>query len=195
MACGIAIGDGRLADDVVAGGRPVSGDRAEADFSGIGGVTVRVRGDGTAGSAGCATEELRETQGSLLAQRYLGKCCCDGVPVPIDTPRGSNMNAAGHSTRCRPEYREPADNCCLLRASSLELATRTVDNSIATLGRTAPGNTIRGVLLFSRPFIPVRKNYLTRRADDWGLTSQRGRSLLVAHGVAAGRAAIFRGVV
>ena len=59
----------------------------EADFSGIGGVTVRVRGDSTAGGAGRAPQELWETQGSLIAQRYLGKCCCDGVPVPIDTPR------------------------------------------------------------------------------------------------------------
>ena len=59
----------------------------EADFSGIGGVTVRVRGDSTAGNAGRATQELWETQGLLIAQRYLGKCCCDGVPVPIDTPR------------------------------------------------------------------------------------------------------------
>jgi len=33
------------------------------------------------------------------------------------------MNAAGHPTRCRPDYREPADNCCLLGASSLKLAT------------------------------------------------------------------------
>jgi hypothetical protein len=32
------------------------------------------------------------------------------------------------------------------------------------LGRTAPDNTAYGVLLFSRPFIPVRKNYLTQRA-------------------------------
>ncbi|SRR6266481_950585 len=50
------------------------------------------------------------------------------------------MNAAGHSTCCRPDYRELADDCCLLGASSLELAEflgvapRTVDNSIATLG-------------------------------------------------------------
>src|SRR5258708_29149881 len=29
------------------------------------------------------------------------------------------------------------------------------------------------VWLFSRPFIPVRKNYLARRADAWGLTSKR----------------------
>ncbi len=93
------------------------------------------------------------------------------------------MNAAGHPTRHGPEYREPADNCCLLGASSLELATRTVDNSIATLGRTVPGNATRGVLLFSRPFIPVRKNYLTRRADAWGMTNQRGRSRLVAPGI------------
>ena len=83
------------------------------------------------------------------------------------------MNAAGHPTRCRPEYREPADNCCLQGASSLELATHTVDNSIATLGRTAPDNTTCGVLLFSRPFIPVRKNYLTRRAGAWGLRRKR----------------------
>jgi hypothetical protein len=42
-----------------------------------------------------------------------------------------------------------------------------------TLERTAPGNTACGVLLFSRPFIPVRKNYLTRRADAWRLTAKR----------------------
>ena len=89
------------------------------------------------------------------------------------------MNAAGHPARRRPEYREPADDCCLPGASTLELAKffavapRAIANSIATLGRTAPGNTIRGVLLFSRPFIPVRKNYLTRRADAWSLTSKR----------------------
>ena len=89
------------------------------------------------------------------------------------------MNAAGHPTRYRPEYREPADDCCLPGASSLELAEflgvapRAVDNSIASLGRTAPGNTTRGVLHFSRPFIPVRKNYLTRHANAWSLTSRR----------------------
>jgi hypothetical protein len=89
------------------------------------------------------------------------------------------MNAAGHPTRYGLEYREPADDCCLPGAGSLELAAflgvapRTVDNSIASLGRTAPGDTTRGVLLFSRPFIPVRKNYLTRRADAWNLTSKR----------------------
>ena len=88
------------------------------------------------------------------------------------------MNAPGHPARYKPEYRELAHDCCLLGASDLELAEffavapRTVDNSIATLGRTAPGNTTCGVLLFSRPFIPVRKNYLTQRAA-WGLTSKR----------------------
>jgi hypothetical protein len=50
------------------------------------------------------------------------------------------MNAAGHPTRYRPEYREPADDCWLLGASTLELAKffavapRAVENSIATLG-------------------------------------------------------------
>jgi hypothetical protein len=44
---------------------------------------------------------------------------------------------------------------------------------IATLGLTAPDNTTYGVLPFSRPFIPVRKNYLTRHADAWSLTSRR----------------------
>jgi hypothetical protein len=53
------------------------------------------------------------------------------------------------------------------------VAPRAIDNSIATLGRTAPGYTTRGVLLLSRPFIPVRKNYLTRRAGAWGLASKR----------------------
>jgi hypothetical protein len=50
------------------------------------------------------------------------------------------MNAAGHPTRYRPEYREPGDDCCLPGASGLELAKffavapRAVDNSIAILG-------------------------------------------------------------
>jgi hypothetical protein len=89
------------------------------------------------------------------------------------------MNAAGHSTRCRPECRESAGDCCLPGASGLELAKffavaqRAVDNSIASLGRNAPANTTPGVLLFSRPFIPVRKNYLTRRAGAWDLTRKR----------------------
>jgi hypothetical protein len=78
-----------------------------------------------------------------IAQRYswLGKCCCDGVSCSDRyTSKGSNMNAAGHPTRYRPEYREPADDCCLLGARSLELAEffgvapRAVENSIATLG-------------------------------------------------------------
>jgi len=102
------------------------------------------------------------------------------------------------------------------------VAPRTVDDSIASLGRTAPGNPALGVLLFSRTLIPVRKNYLARRADAWGLMSQRGRSRLVVQGHSwaacglvttssrppdgspfadrrhdgnAGRAAIFRDVV
>src|SRR5712691_1969976 len=105
----------------------------------------------------------------LIAQRMVWKVllrwrsCSDRY-----ASKGSNMNAARHPTRCRPEYREPADKCCLLGASSLELATRTVDNPIATLGRIAPGNTVRGVFLLSRTLIPVRKNYLTRRAGAWG---------------------------
>ena len=73
------------------------------------------------------------------------------------------MNASGHPTRCKPEYRELAHNCCLLDTTPLELA----------LGCTAPGNTTCGVLLFSRPLIAVRKNYLTRRAGAWGLTGRR----------------------
>ena len=54
------------------------------------------------------------------------------------TRKGSNMNAAGHSTRYRPEYREPVHDCCLPGASILELAEflgvalRAIDNSIAT---------------------------------------------------------------
>jgi hypothetical protein len=89
------------------------------------------------------------------------------------------MNASGHPNRCGAEYRDLAHNCCLLDASTLELAElfpvapRAINNSIATLGRTAPGNTICGVLLPSRPFIPVRKNYLTRRADAGRLTAKR----------------------
>jgi hypothetical protein len=91
----------------------------------------------------------------------------------------SNMNAAGHSTRYRPEYGKPAHDCCLPGAGNPELAEflavapRAVDKSIASLGGAAPDNTTRGVLLFSRPFIPVRKNYLTRRAGAWGLTRKR----------------------
>src|SRR5260370_39680389 len=150
---------------------------------------VRVRGDGTAGSAGCATQELWGTQALLIAQRRVWKVlprwrsCSDRYPS-----KGSNMNAAGHPTRCSPKYREPADDCCLLGAGSLELATRTVGKSIAALGRTASGNTMRCVLLFSRPLIPVRKNYLTRRAGAWGLTSQRGRSRLVVQRIPGPRA-------
>jgi hypothetical protein len=112
------------------------------------------------------------TQGLEVLPRW--RSCSDRY-----ASKGSNMNAAGHPARYRPEYREPADDCCLPGASSLELAKffavapPAVDNSIATLGRTAPGNTTCGVLLFSRPFIPVRKNYLTRRAGARGLTAKR----------------------
>ena len=70
------------------------------------------------------------------------------------------MNAPGHPTRCKPEYRELA---CLLDTAPLELA----------LGCTAPGNTTCGVFLFSRPLIAVRKNYLTRRAGAGDLASKR----------------------
>ena len=90
------------------------------------------------------------------------------------------MNAAGHCTRDRPENREPAHDCCLPGASNLALAEflgvapHTVDNdSIATLGRTASGNTTPGVFALLPTFIPVRKNYLTRRADAWRLTAKR----------------------
>jgi hypothetical protein len=41
------------------------------------------------------------------------------------------------------------------------------------LDRTAPGNATCGVLLFSRPFIPVRKNYLTQRSDARRLPARR----------------------
>ena len=67
------------------------------------------------------------------------------------------MNAPGHPTRCKPEYR------CLFDSTLLGLA----------LGRTASGNTTCGGLLFFRPLIAVRKNYLTRPAAAGGLTSQR----------------------
>ena len=73
------------------------------------------------------------------------------------------MNASGHPTPYKPEYREFAHNCCLLDTAPVELA----------LGRTAPGNTTCGVFLFSRTLIAVRKNYLTRRAGAWGLTGRR----------------------
>jgi hypothetical protein len=88
------------------------------------------------------------------------------------------MNAAGHPTRYRPEYREPADDCRLLGASSLELAEflgvapRAVDNSIVPRAHRSRQHH-PWCLLFSRPFIPVRKNYLTRRAGAWGLTRKR----------------------
>jgi hypothetical protein len=102
------------------------------------------------------------------------------------------------------------------------VAPRTVDNSIASLGCTAPGNTTPRVLLFTRPFIPVRKNYLTRRAGLEGsagparpTSACRAGHSWAACGLVttssrpsdgspfadrpqdsnAGRAAIFRGVV
>src|SRR5205814_1828459 len=129
----------------------------------------------------------------LIAQRMIWKVlprwrsCSDRY-----ASKGSNMNAAGHATRYGPEYRQPADNCCLPGTSSLERARRIVDNSIVSLGRTAPGNNTRGVLLFSRTLIAVRKNYLTRRADAWGLMSQRGQSLLVGQGISGQRAGSSR---
>jgi hypothetical protein len=55
------------------------------------------------------------------------------------------MNAPGHPTRYKPEYRELAHNHCLLGASNLELAElfavapRTIDNSIATVPGFAAG--------------------------------------------------------
>jgi hypothetical protein len=164
------------------------------------------RGDNTAGSA---TQELWGTQALFdrpalrMAWQVLlrWRSCSDRY-----VSKGSNMNAAGHPMRYRPENREPADDCCLPGASGLELAELlgvappTVDNSIATLGRTTPGNATYGVFLFSRTFIPVRKNYLTRRAGAWRLAAevrhmptpafrpgfrrgQRGRSRLVVPGI------------
>ena len=111
------------------------------------------------------------------------------------------MNAAGHPTRAPVAWS--------WRSSSPWRHAPSTTRSRPS-GRTAPGNTTRGVLLFSRPLIAVRKNYLTRRADAC-LTSQRGRSRLVVPGIPgqragrhlptdhmtanAGRAAIFRDVV
>jgi hypothetical protein len=40
----------------------------------------------------------------------------------------------------------------------------------------------------------IERDPLTRKLAAGAPQSQRGRSLLVAHGIAAGRAAIFRGV-
>jgi hypothetical protein len=81
----VTTGDGGLAD---ASGRPVSGDRAEADFSSIGGVTVRVRGDSAAGSAGVAPRKNDGKHKDIdCFSAWFGKCCRDGVRVPIDTPR------------------------------------------------------------------------------------------------------------
>jgi hypothetical protein len=62
-----------------------------------------------------------------------------------------------------------------------------------TLGRTALGNTTCGVLLFSRPFIPVRKNYLTQRADACSLTSGRYSRAKGQHRRHAGGARCRRG--
>jgi hypothetical protein len=105
------------------------------------------------------------------------------------------MNAPERSTRYRPEYGKLADDSCLPGASSLELAgflgigaTRRRQFDRDPSGAHCAGNTTPGVLLFSRPFIPVRKNYLTRRAGAWGLTSQRGRSRLVVPGLPGQRA-------
>jgi hypothetical protein len=109
------------------------------------------------------------------------------------------MNAPERSTRYRPEYGKLADDSCLPGASSLELAgflgigaTRRRQFDRDPSGAHCAGNTTPGVLLFSRPFIPVRKNYLTRRAGAWGLTSQRGRSLLVVQGIPGQRAGSSR---
>jgi hypothetical protein len=50
------------------------------------------------------------------------------------------MNATGHPTRYRPEYCKSADDCCLPGAGNPELAeflgvaSRAIENSIATLG-------------------------------------------------------------
>src|SRR6266446_2834830 len=67
--------------------RSILGDRAEADFSGIGGVTVRVARWTTRLAARAAPRKnYGKRKHCLIAQRYtwLGKCCCDGVPVPIE---------------------------------------------------------------------------------------------------------------
>src|SRR5947207_7026065 len=76
------------------------------------------------------------------------------------------MNAAGHSTRYRPESREPTHNCRLAGTSSLELvkcfavAPRAIDNLVANLGRITPGNTTCGVLvLFPAPYIGAKELY------------------------------------
>jgi hypothetical protein len=78
----------------------------------------------------------------LIDQRYLwlGKCCCGMFLFRSIRLERSNMNAAGHSTRYRPEYGKPAHDCCLPGAGNPELAEflgvapRAIDNSIATLG-------------------------------------------------------------
>jgi len=70
------------------------------------------------------------------------------------------MNAAGHPTRYKPEYGE-------LAHADARVVRGLYDRAVGdhhTLEHTAPGNTTCGVLLFSRPLIPVRKNYLTQRA-------------------------------
>jgi hypothetical protein len=157
--------------------RSIFGDRAEAGFSVIGGVTVRVARDGTAGRV---TQKLWGTQALFdhpplhMAWQVLLRWAFLFRPI---RSKGSNMNAAGHPTRYRPEYREPADDCC--PRFSLELAEfsgmvpRAVDNSIASLGGGAPDNTTCGVFALLPTFIPVRKNYLTRRAGAWRLTPKR----------------------
>ena len=55
----------------------------------------------------------------------------------------------------------------------IPMAPRAIDNSIAILGRTTPGNATCGVLLISRTLIAVRKNYLTPPADAWRSTAKR----------------------
>ena len=99
-------------------------------------------GDSAAGSAGRATQELWGTQHYFSAPSvtYRLPSVAEMVFLFDTTRKGSNMNAAGHSTRYRPEYRKPAHDCCLPGAGNPELAeflgvaTRASDNWIATLG-------------------------------------------------------------
>ncbi len=102
--------------------RSISDDRAEADFSGIGGRDGP-RGAVTTPLAARAAPRIMETQGLFDRPALLmaWQCCCDG---------GS----------CSDRYASKHHRWCFAR---------------------------------SRPFIPVRKNYLTRRAGAWGLTRKR----------------------
>ena len=103
--------------------RSISDDRAEADFSGIGGRDGP-RGAVTTPLAARAAPRIMETQGLFDRPALLmaWQCCCDGGSCSDRyASKGSNMNATGHPTRYRPEYREPADECAAPTTGSVLL--------------------------------------------------------------------------